>query len=608
MPRPPFSGPGQPHLNPNPQWPFWVGQPPPAQVVAGPVNNQVSFTAALTFTGSQQRAIGKFLTAVLSFTGAQARQIGKLLAAGLSFSGAQARAITKGLAASLTFSGALRKAVTKGLTAVLSFTGALTKQTGKLLAATLTFTGAMSRLPGKSLTATLTFTGAQSKAVGKSLAATLTFTGALKKAITKGLTATLTFTGSLTKAVTKTLTAAVLTFTGALARLPGKSFTATLTFTGKQSRALGKNLPAALTFTGSQAKAVTQHLTAALSFTGKTLKAVGKKLAGAVLTFVGNLSTIHSGPSTTPPPVCYPTTALFVPYASAPNIASYASTLTVASHSTTTTIPAHDTTSSIANTPPAYGAMVFTAGVASYYRLDDTTTTAADQLNAVNGTYSGTYSQSQPGALINDPDTAATFSAGKITLASNPLAVGSVSLEVWFKTSGATGTIFDMRPAVGANRAVVIRFVSNVLSVFFGNGTTNPSVTPSGTWNDGNWHHLVATYDGTTIRVYMDGQANGTAALAGPISYGTTPTPLIATDATPRNFAGTLDEFAFYNNALSAATVSQHYALGRTPATTNPTATAIASHDTKTIVPPHDTTNGLVGYQSGVTHFNTCND
>ena len=37
MPSPPFSGPAQPHLNPNPQWPFWVGQPPAAEPIVGGV-------------------------------------------------------------------------------------------------------------------------------------------------------------------------------------------------------------------------------------------------------------------------------------------------------------------------------------------------------------------------------------------------------------------------------------------------------------------------------------------------------------------------------------------------------------------------------------------
>ena len=70
MPMPPFSGPGQPHLNPN------LGGASVGRASAGCADDRPdrvpmqNFTATLTFNGLQSRAISTHLTAVLSFTGA----------------------------------------------------------------------------------------------------------------------------------------------------------------------------------------------------------------------------------------------------------------------------------------------------------------------------------------------------------------------------------------------------------------------------------------------------------------------------------------------------------------------------------------------------------
>jgi len=78
------------------------------------------------------------------------------------------------------------------------------------------------------------------------------------------------------------------------------------------------------------------------------------------------------------------------------------------------------------------------------------------------------------------------------------------------------------------------------------------------------WTYLVATYDGTTARLYV----NGTLAASGAMSYApNTAQPLRAaagaTEGSPRYFLpGTLDEVAVYGSALSATRVQAHYNAG----------------------------------------------
>ena len=69
------------------------------------------------------------------------------------------------------------------------------------------------------------------------------------------------------------------------------------------------------------------------------------------------------------------------------------------------------------------------------------------------------------------------------------------------------------------------------------------------------WSHVAATWDGTTLRLYVNGVQVGSRAVAGTLS--TTSNPLrIGGDATwGEYFAGTIDEVRVYNRALSAAEI-----------------------------------------------------
>ncbi|MFA5105921.1 MAG: LamG domain-containing protein [Candidatus Micrarchaeia archaeon] len=81
------------------------------------------------------------------------------------------------------------------------------------------------------------------------------------------------------------------------------------------------------------------------------------------------------------------------------------------------------------------------------------------------------------------------------------------------------------------------------------------------------WYHVVGTYDGTTIRLYLQGNQVATSPMGGSLFYtysnalciGSEPYQVDCTNGGSNYFNGTIDEVRIYNRALSAAEVKQLY-------------------------------------------------
>jgi len=93
-------------------------------------------------------------------------------------------------------------------------------------------------------------------------------------------------------------------------------------------------------------------------------------------------------------------------------------------------------------------------------------------------------------------------------------------------------------------------------------GASTSTVDSSVSVTDGKWHFMSATYDGTTMRIYVDGVQTG----SGTSFSGNLPTQSgnvrVGADyqTTPGNFfTGSLDEVRVYNRALSAAEIQTLY-------------------------------------------------
>lgn len=112
-------------------------------------------------------------------------------------------------------------------------------------------------------------------------------------------------------------------------------------------------------------------------------------------------------------------------------------------------------------------------------------------------------------------------------------------------------------------------YMSNDGRLIFGvySGGTRTITTPAA-YNDGTWHHVVATQGTGGMALYVDGQLRASNALytgnenySGYWRVGGDNLNSWPNQPTSSFFAGQIDETAVYPTALSSAQVSAHYAL-----------------------------------------------
>src|SRR5205823_8550115 len=104
----------------------------------------------------------------------------------------------------------------------------------------------------------------------------------------------------------------------------------------------------------------------------------------------------------------------------------------------------------------------------------------------------------------------------------------------------------------------------NVLNFDVGNCTTFATAIYTFTFVTGTWYHIVGTFDGATVTLYVNGASVATASLTGSIAAGTNVISFGYNVATGSGFlAATMDECATYTSALSASRVASHYNSGQ---------------------------------------------
>ncbi len=138
-----------------------------------------------------------------------------------------------------------------------------------------------------------------------------------------------------------------------------------------------------------------------------------------------------------------------------------------------------------------------------------------------------------------------------------------ISLEAWVYASAAQAagsTVVMKTTSSAATDGYGLGYVSATQFGFWINAAATNRVVTSAALSTGAWHHVVGTYDGATIRLYVDGVQVGTgAAYAAAITHSAQPL-LIGRSAGGAGWLGQIDEVALYNRALTAAEVSANYA------------------------------------------------
>ena len=103
------------------------------------------------------------------------------------------------------------------------------------------------------------------------------------------------------------------------------------------------------------------------------------------------------------------------------------------------------------------------------------------------------------------------------------------------------------------------------LNFFLQGASASSTHTVSGGFtNDGNWHHVVATRTGNSIRLYVDSATSGSnSATFGAINV-SAPVTIGGESPTVSDYEGKLDDVRIYTRALSQTDVDELYATGAT--------------------------------------------
>ena len=183
-------------------------------------------------------------------------------------------------------------------------------------------------------------------------------------------------------------------------------------------------------------------------------------------------------------------------------------------------------------------------------------------LQANNGTISGaTYNSGSGGHFVFDGVN------DIVTLAktSREMILRNITIETWIKAN--TGTFGYVISA--QNQSNIVPWHLNVKG---NNAATllDGIASYTTTWNnsdivtdirgDGNWHHIVGTYDGTTFRYYIDGILNSSATISYLILPEHTLQPKIGTYSNDNQFfSGNIAQLKLYNRALTAYEILNNY-------------------------------------------------
>lgn len=238
----------------------------------------------------------------------------------------------------------------------------------------------------------------------------------------------------------------------------------------------------------------------------------------------------------------------------------------------------------------SYSSAVLADSPLAYYRLGETSgTTMVDSSgNGRNGLHVSSPTLGATGLLVGDSDKAVTYGTGA-DLSRTPYAAWmdtpNGSLECWFATTTPTTQSVVGRWSSNPLEWIFIDFTPTAIRAYCSIGATDyvaQTSTNVGAMRDGNPHHVVATHDGSTLRLYVDGAQVASVAAVGNLNGGNADIYIGTRQTSGTHFTGTIDEVAIYGTALSAARVAAHYTAGTTAPPPSSTSTISATRLART--------------------------
>ena len=227
-------------------------------------------------------------------------------------------------------------------------------------------------------------------------------------------------------------------------------------------------------------------------------------------------------------------------------------------------------TLSSANTVLAYASgysgTVLNDAPAAYYRLNELTgATAADLTgNGHDGTYVGPVVRGVEGVLVGETDPAVRFNGGSevVTVPDDPaLRPTALTLEAWVRRDANNpqfATVVMKTSSGSWTDGYGLHYLTDGTINFFVNNRNSNKLAvplPADTWT-----HVVGTFDGTRMNLYLDGLLR--ASKDSPALVHSTQPLRIGNGQGNYPWRGVIDEVAVYPTALTLAQVQEHYRAG----------------------------------------------
>lgn len=225
----------------------------------------------------------------------------------------------------------------------------------------------------------------------------------------------------------------------------------------------------------------------------------------------------------------------------------------------------------------SYSAAVLADNPWFFFQMDETSGTALtnDGSNGVSANWVGTTALNEASLLPNEEGASALFDGTSTyyqltTVTGHAAANAPFVFECWFKTTSATyGTIVDKGNSDGAIRWLV-GMNNGIITMYQKAGGLSDTINTTGTYNDGEAHHLVAVFDRSATKlgsIWVDGVLVKQAALTATATLVTSEYLRVGWNAQGNGiwtrFDGHIDNVAYYNaTTIPDASIEAHYAAG----------------------------------------------
>lgn len=204
--------------------------------------------------------------------------------------------------------------------------------------------------------------------------------------------------------------------------------------------------------------------------------------------------------------------------------------------------------------------MALTDNIISYWKMDGNANDSASSNNgtATNVTFSTGNGKINEGA--GDMDTPSDI---QVADAANLSPTSAISISCWVNTV-STVSQYHTFVAKGNVAQYIFRIdgANNKYELYLKLGGTLRNVKSLTSITDGAWKFLTVTYDGSTMKIYIDGTLDNSASFSGTIGTGTDVLGIgmdITDGGSNVHLIGAIDEVGMWSRALTAGEVTSLY-------------------------------------------------